>query len=120
MYTKQNAYLTLARQDVQTNPAIRLALLGNIDLQNAVFPKTLSNAVIALSDLQRSIIPANDDAALGTGAILLKSEAENVNITVTAREGNRIFGNFEGLVFTTTGIPVAITNGTFQAHLEWQ
>lgn len=120
IYQTNTGALSVVRQDHESTPAVRLALLGAIDLKNASLPAPLTGVTVVLADIARTIVPVNDNPDLGTGPLVLQGKSEHMTVLVESRKGNTITGSFQGTVFTTNGLAVGITNGRFSAQLDWE
>lgn len=116
-YAVAGKFLTITRQQEGASPALRLTLVGTIDLDAMTLPATVTNAHFLLADPAGSLVSPGDNPAASSSQRQYDGLGEAVTLTITSKTGNMIRGTFSGIVSTPDGAKVQLQEGHFQANI---
>ena len=118
-YAVAGKFLTITRQQADASAALRLTLVGTIDLDAMTLPATVASAHLILADPAGSLTPSDDPAVNGRERTY-DGVGDAVTLTITSKNGNAIQGTFSGVLTANGGANVEVREGRFQAQVVRQ
>lgn len=118
-YAVAGKFLSLTRQQAGAKPALRLTLVGTIDLDAMTLPATVASAHLILAD-PAGRLAQSDDPAVNGRERTYDGVGDAVTLTITSKNGNAIQGTFSGVLTANGGGSVEVKEGRFQAQVVRQ